>query len=178
MQQNIFPPSSLCLEGGGVNCDQFFLYNVIAIAIHSYKAIDKNPEFWDLRFVKCMILLGIRICVFEFSKDDWLEYKSSLQLCRHQQNNTESSWNFFTAHNLNRRKDKQHQEVMAGRGPSGGGVGGAQEDWRSALFPRLAGLRQQECFTDTRCQKSPFKNRTVGLYFHSANDINAGSDTL
>ena len=109
--------------------------------------------------------------MFEFLKDDWLEYKTSLQLCRHQQNNTESSWHFFTAHNLNRRKDKQHQEVMAGRGPSGGGVGGAQEDWRSALFPRLAGLRQQECFTDTRCQKSPFKNRTVGLYFHSANDI-------
>ena len=63
-----------------------------------------------------------------------------------------------------------HGEVMAARGSPGGAVGGvvggavggAREDWRSAFFPRLAGLRRQECFTDTRWA-------TVGLYFHSAN---------
>ena len=44
----------------------------------------------------------------------------------------------------------RHKEVMAARGSPGGAVGGAREDWRSAFFPRLAGLRRQECFTDTR----------------------------
>merc|ERR1711963_1374217 len=49
-------------------------------------------------------------------------------------------------------QDRKQQQVdrMIGWGSPGVGVGGAVEDWRGALFPRLAGLRHQECFTDTR----------------------------